>query len=374
MSADARAPQVQGPQAPQAPQARVALLAGGTGGHVFPGLAVAECLRDEGLDVVWFGTRAGLENRVAPQAGFAFETLRVGGVRGKKLLRRLAAPWVLSLAFWRMLAAFVRRRPALVLGMGGFVSAPGGVAAFVLGVPLVIHEQNAAPGLANRCLAPLSDRVLTGFPGVLEKRGATFVGNPLRRAVADRAPRAPRATDGELRLLVLGGSLGASVFNRVVPGALALMERALRPRTRQQTGRGHLRGAVERAAACGVEIEFFEFEDDVGALYEWGDLVLCRAGAMTVAEIAAAGIAAILVPYPHAVDDHQTHNARYLSERGAALLIPQRDLSERMLAGELARLQRDPEALQRMSRAAAALATPDAGRRVAQACLEQMRR
>ncbi|MDD9885960.1 MAG: undecaprenyldiphospho-muramoylpentapeptide beta-N-acetylglucosaminyltransferase [Gammaproteobacteria bacterium] len=367
MSADARRSQ------PAA--ARVALLAGGTGGHVFPGLAVAECLRDKGLDVVWFGTRTGLENRVAPAAGFVFETVRVGGVRGKKLLQRLAAPWVLSLAFWRMLAAFVRRRPALVLGMGGFVSAPGGVAAFVLGVPLVIHEQNAAPGLANRCLAPLSDRVLTGFPGVLEKRGATFVGNPLRRAVAARTARgAARARGGELRLLVLGGSLGASVFNRVVPRALALMERALRPRTRQQTGRGHLREAAECAGSCGVEIEFFEFEDDVGALYEWGDLVLCRAGAMTVAEIAAAGVAAILVPYPHAVDDHQTHNARYLSERGAAVLIPQRDLSAQALADELARLHRDPAALERMSRAAAALAAPNAGERVAEICVEEMKR
>ncbi|MDD9806356.1 MAG: glycosyltransferase, partial [Gammaproteobacteria bacterium] len=186
--------------------------------------------------------------------------------------------------------------------------------------------------------------------------------------------REPRARGGELRLLVLGGSLGASVFNRVVPRALALMERALRPRTRQQTGRGHLREAAECAGSCGVEIEFFEFEDDVGALYEWGDLVLCRAGAMTVAEIAAAGVAAILVPYPHAVDDHQTHNARYLSERGAAVLIPQRDLSAQALADELARLHRDPAALERMSRAAAALAAPNAGERVAEICVEEMKR
>ena len=356
-------------------QPLVVLLAGGTGGHVFPGLAVAECLRAEGLDVVWFGTPAGLERTVAPAAGFAFETVRVGGLRGKKLLNQIAAPWVLALALWRMLAAFVKRRPALVLGMGGFVAAPGGVAAFVLGVPLVIHEQNAAPGLTNRWLAPLSDRVLTGFPGVLEKRGATCVGNPLRRAIVERAGRHParRGREDELRLLVLGGSLGASVFNQMVPQALALMERASRPRTRQQTGRGHLQQAVECAGSCGVEIEFFEFDDDVGALYEWGDLVLCRAGAMTVAEITAVGIASILVPYPHAVDDHQMHNARYLSEHGAAVLIPQRELSAAALADELGRLCRDPESLERMSRAAAALAMTDAGERVAGICISEMK-
>ena len=355
----------------------VALLAGGTGGHVFPGLAVAERLRDAGAEVAWFGTARGLESAVAPAAGFAFDTAPVGGLRGAGAARKMLAPWTLSLAFWKMLAAFVRRRPALVLGMGGFVAGPGGVAAFVLGVPLVIHEQNAAPGLTNRWLAPLSRRVLTGFPRVLEKHGAAHVGNPLRRAFSARAaPRvlAQRARERAVRLLVLGGSLGAAALNRVAPRALALMPAALRPQVRQQTGRGHLREATENAAACGVAIEFFEFDDDVGALYEWCDLVLCRAGAITVAEIAAAGVAAILVPYPHAADDHQTHNARFLSERGAALLLPQRELSPRALADELARLCARPHLLDDMARAASRLATPGAAARVAEICLEEMRR
>lgn len=356
-------------------RALVVVLAGGTGGHVFPGLAVAERLRAAGAEVSWFGTAAGLESAVAPDAGFAFQSVRIAGLRGAGLARKALAPWTLSLAFWRMLAAFVRRRPALVLGMGGFVAAPGGVAAFVLGVPLVIHEQNASPGLTNRLLAPLSRRVLTGFPRVLEKYGGTHVGNPLRRALAARAPRAPRrARDRAVHLLVLGGSLGASILNRVVPRALALMPEARRPRVRQQTGRGRLREAASAAAACGVALELFEFDDDVASLYDWSDLVLCRAGAITVAEIAAAAAAAILVPYPHAVDDHQTHNARFLSERGAAVLLPQRDLSPRALADELERLCARPRLLDDMARAAARLATPDACARVAAVCLEEMRR
>ncbi len=348
------------------------LLAGGTGGHVFPGLAVAERLRAAGAEVSWFGTAAGLESEVAPGAGFAFETVRVGGLRGTGPVRKLLAPWTLSLAFWRMLAVFVRRRPALVLGMGGFAAAPGGVAAFVLGVPLVIHEQNAAPGLVNRWLAPLSKRVLTGFPRVLEKHGGTHVGNPLRRALIGRA--APRARAGVLRLFVLGGSLGAAVLNRVVPRAIALMNPALRPRVRQQTGRGRLQEALESAAACGADVEFFEFDEDVGSLYAWSDLVLCRAGAITVAELAAFAAAAILVPYPHAADDHQTHNARFLSERGAAVLMPQSEFSPRTLARELERLCANPRLLGDMARAARRLAVPDAAARVAGVCLEEIGR
>ena len=350
---------------------RIVILAGGTGGHVFPGLAVAERLRAAGAEVSWFGTESGLESDVAPQAGFAFQTLRVGGLRGTGLVRKVLAPWTLSLAFWRTLAAFVARRPALVLGMGGFVAAPGGVAAFVLGVPLVIHEQNAVPGLTNRLLAPLSTRVLTGFPGVLEKHGATHVGNPLRRALGRR--RAKREREGALRLLVLGGSLGASILNRMVPRALALMPAARRPRVRQQTGRGRLREAADAAAECGVALELFEFDDDVASLYAWSDLVLCRGGAITVAEITAAGVAAIVVPYPHAVDDHQMHNARFLSERGAAVLLPQRDLSPRTLACELERLGAHPRLLDDMAHAAARLATPDACARAAAVCLEEMK-
>ena len=352
----------------------ILIMAGGTGGHVFPALAVAEQLRDWGVDVVWMGTRKGLEARVVPAAGFPVDWLKVSGLRGKGWLQRALAPFMLTWAFMQALRIVARRKPGAVLGMGGFVTGPGGVSAWLLRRPLLIHEQNALAGFTNRLLAHLATRVMEAFPDTFPTaRQAQHTGNPLRAAITALPTPEVRlaARSGPLRLLVLGGSLGARAINRLLPEALLRIAAAQRPDVWHQAGRSHFDEVPQAYQRCGVAARVVPFIEDMAEAYGWADLVLCRAGAMTIAELAAAGVGAILVPYPHAVDDHQTHNARYLADAGAALLIQQQELHAENLATLLGELGADRARLLKMAQAARALAKPDATERVARACLEQ---
>lgn len=349
----------------------IAVVAGGTGGHIFPALVVARCLCKRGIAILWLGSRDGLEAELIPAQGFLFESVNVRGLRGKGFNAWLLAPLWLSFSFWRVLRIFLQQRPLAVLGMGGFVSAPGGVAAFVANIPLLIHEQNAVAGLANRLLKPLSKRVLTGFPDVLLSKRTSYVGNPVRDSFASLSPHSYRDSAEKLRLLVVGGSLGAAVFNRVVPRAVARMEAQFRPRVKHQCGRGRMDEMRESVAAAAVAIECFEFEERMDELYRWADIVLCRAGAMTVAEVATAGVAAIMVPFPHAVDDHQTANARFLSDAGGAILMPEQQFTATSLAATLTRYSRDKLQLKRIAAQAFVLATHGSGERIAAICCEE---
>jgi UDP-N-acetylglucosamine--N-acetylmuramyl-(pentapeptide) pyrophosphoryl-undecaprenol N-acetylglucosamine transferase len=354
----------------------IAIMAGGTGGHVFPALAVAEHLRAEGLEVFWIGTHRGMEARLVPEHGFPLEWIGIEGLRGKGLATLALAPFRLVTALWQAARILLRRRPAAVLGMGGFASGPGGLTARMLGLPLVIHEQNRVPGLTNQWLARIATSVFEAFPGSFPAaRRAVACGNPVRAEIAALpAPDERLGTrlqgPGPRRLLVLGGSLGAQALNRTLPRALALISARERPQVRHQAGERTLTEAQSGYAEAGVAADVTPFIADMAEAYAWADLVVCRAGALTISELAAVGLPAILVPYPHAVDDHQTGNARYLAEAGAALLIPQPDLTPATLAKQLGVLLGSPARLLDMARAARALAQPDAAAQVAAACRE----
>ena len=348
-------------------------MAGGTGGHVMPALAVAEHLRDEGWRVVWLGTRAGMEARLAVEKGFAMAWVKVAGVRGKGLVAKVLLPMNLLLAFWQAARAIFRERPDVALGLGGYVAFPGGMMASLLGKPLLIHEQNAVAGLTNKVLSHVADRVLLGLPlatcnSPLAK--GEWVGNPVRPEIAALPAPAQRLAgrDGPLRLLVVGGSLGAAALNERVPQALARIPVPLRPQVRHQSGRQHLDVLKGHYAGAGVEAECMDFIADMAAAYAWADVVICRAGALTVAEIAASGSAALFVPFPFAVDDHQTANARFLANTGAAWLMQQTELAPEALAAWLQGLTRE-EILARAAKARA-LAKPDATARVAEVVKE----
>jgi len=344
------------------------IMAGGTGGHVFPALAVADCLRADGWRVVWLGARTGMEATLVPQRGHAMAWIRFSGLRGKGLLAKLALPLNLLVAFWQSLRAIRAHRPDVVLGMGGYIAFPGGMMAALLGRPLVIHEQNSIAGLANRVLAGVADRILVAFPGALPR--SRLVGNPVRDAIASVPAPAARfaGRSGPLRVLVVGGSLGAAALNEIVPKALALLPPDARPRVTHQSGARHLDALRANYAAAGVEGNIVAFIDEMDQAYADADVVLCRAGATTVAELAAAGVAAILVPFPFAVDDHQTTNARHLADPGAAILIQQRELTPEKLAEVLRGLSR--RELLAMAEKARGLGRPDAARAVAEACIE----
>ncbi|MEK7323334.1 MAG: UDP-N-acetylglucosamine--N-acetylmuramyl-(pentapeptide) pyrophosphoryl-undecaprenol N-acetylglucosamine transferase [Pseudomonadota bacterium] len=397
---------------------RVMIMAGGTGGHVFPALAVAAELRARGAEVFWLGTRRGLEAKLVPAAGIPMEWISVAGIRGKGGLALLLAPFQIMRAAAQVLAVIFRQRPTVVLGMGGFVTGPGGVVTWLLRKPLVIHEQNSIAGMTNRLLAPLAQRVCAAFPDTFNQisffhlplsrkrerdgvrafdheprtRGerseggvgvkaagrtaaqkVLHTGNPVRREIAELPAPEQRfaARGGAINLLVLGGSLGARALNETVPAAMALM--TTRPTVRHQTGGRHLDEARAAYQNAGVTARIEPFIDDMAAAYAWADLVVCRAGALTVAELAAAGVGALLVPYPHAVDDHQTHNAHYLVQAQAALVVQQRDLTPARLVELLTPYCEDATARPRllaMAQAARRLARTDAAALVAEQCLE----
>ena len=350
----------------------VVIMAGGTGGHVFPAIAVARRLKTYRVDMLWLGTQDGLESRTAPKEGIQFIGLHIKGLRGKGILNWLIAPWILSMAFWKILLQFIKQRPSLVLGMGGFVAAPGGVAAYILGIPLIIHEQNAIAGLTNKYLAYLSQRVLCGFPDVFKSKNMLWVGNPVRaEMIAEPLAVAPHE-QRKLHLLIIGGSLGAHFFNQTVPEAIKLIEEKQRPEVKHQTGRGHLQETLSCISALKNHYQAFEFEERMDELYRWADLILCRAGAMTLAEISAAGRAAILVPYPHAVDDHQSANARHLVEKNAAIMVQQDQLTATKLADLLRGFINDRESLNKMSAAIKEAAVLDADQKIADICMAEM--
>jgi UDP-N-acetylglucosamine--N-acetylmuramyl-(pentapeptide) pyrophosphoryl-undecaprenol N-acetylglucosamine transferase len=343
------------------------VMAGGTGGHIMPGLAVAERLREQGWRIAWMGNPDGMEAKLTAGRGYEMAWVHFTALRGKGLARALLLPFNLLHGFSQAWSQLKRIRPDVVLGMGGYVSFPGGMMAVLRGIPLVLHEQNSVAGLANRVLAGVADRILSGFPAVLKK--ADWVGNPVRPEIAVLpAPTLRYAHhEGPLRILVVGGSLGAQALNEAVPKALALIPENERPLVMHQAGEKHLPMLTSLYLSAGVKADCVAFINDMAAAYAWADLVICRAGALTVAELAAAGVASLLVPYPHAVDDHQTANARFLSNAGAAILLPQAQLTPERLA-DIRNLSRGQ--LAQMAEKARDLARPEATAAVAQACTE----
>ncbi|MFC3033060.1 undecaprenyldiphospho-muramoylpentapeptide beta-N-acetylglucosaminyltransferase [Pseudoalteromonas fenneropenaei] len=345
---------------------RLLVVAGGTGGHIFPGIAVAEELKARGWQVSWIGTADRMEAEVVPKHGIEIDFIQVKGVRGNGIKRLLGAPWMVIKAVRAAMAVIKQRRPDVILAMGGYVTGPVGVAAKLCGVPLVIHEQNAIAGMSNRYLAKLANRVLAAFPGAFSN--AEVVGNPVRASVAAITAKAPAQP---LHVLIVGGSLGAEVFNEVLPPVLAELNQEVAIAVRHQTGKGHcgkVQSAYQAVAMSNAQVD--EFIHDMDAAYAWADLVICRAGALTVSEIAAAGKMALFVPYPHAVDDHQTANARFLVEGKAAHLLAQKDFNREQIMAILRPYISDPAQIGPLATAAKALATINASTRVADVCEE----
>ena len=346
------------------------VMAGGTGGHVFPGLAVADLLKSRGWNVVWMGNPDGMEAKLVPSRGYEMAWVRFGALRGKGFLRKLSLPINLFSGCWQAFKEMRRVKPDVVLGMGGYITVPGGLMAVLTGRPLVVHEQNSIAGLANRMLAKIAKRVVCGFPSALPK--SVWSGNPVRREIADLPAPAARMADrlesGEpLRLLVLGGSLGAAALNEMVPQGVALLPESDRPVIVHQAGAKHLEQLEKNYEAAGVRANCVAFVEDMAGAYEWADLVICRSGALTVAELAAAGVASILVPFPFAVDDHQTYNAKFLASAGGAVLLPQNEMTPESVS--LLRNYSRGQLLQ-MAEKARALAKPDAAAEVARVCEE----
>ncbi len=346
------------------------LMAGGTGGHIFPALAVAQSLKQQGHQVVWLGSKDSMEERLVPQHGITLETIAMKGVRGNGLKRKLMLPFTL----WQTVQAakdiIQRHRIDAVIGFGGFVTFPGGMAAKFLGVPIVIHEQNAVAGLSNKVLAKWAARVLYAFPKAFEQYPDGLVGNPVRAEIAQLPEPKQRFAErsGSLNVLVVGGSLGAQVLNEIVPQALAMLPEAQRPHVTHQSGRNKLDALKQAYAQANVQAQCIEFVDDMVSAYRDADIVICRAGALTIAELTAAGVGALLVPYPHAVDDHQTANARFMVSAQAGLLLPQSELTAAKLAEVLAGLTR--ETCLQWAEQARTLALPNSADDVARIAIE----
>jgi UDP-N-acetylglucosamine--N-acetylmuramyl-(pentapeptide) pyrophosphoryl-undecaprenol N-acetylglucosamine transferase len=355
----------------------ILIMAGGTGGHVFPALALARLLREKAFEVVWLGTERGLEARLIPAEGIALELLSVAGLRGKGVLAWLAAPLRLTVALVQALRIMRRHQPLVVVGLGGFVTGPGGVAAWLTRRPLVIHEQNAVAGFTNRCLAHLARVVLEAFPDSFGRDvHARLIGNPVRRDISAVPPPRERFASraGPMRLLVFGGSQGAARLNAVVPFALARLAGGLAFDVRHQAGERWVEEGRASYARAAVRADVRPFIEDMAEAYAWADLVICRAGALTVSELAAVGIGAVLVPFPGAVDDHQAHNAQYLVRAGAAVVIADRELTAERLAAELERLCAGRGRLLSMAERARQLSTPHAADELADSCLELIAR
>ncbi|QNP57875.1 undecaprenyldiphospho-muramoylpentapeptide beta-N-acetylglucosaminyltransferase [Paenacidovorax monticola] len=344
------------------------IMAGGTGGHIFPGLAVAEELRARGWRVHWLGAPGSMESRIVPPQGFAFEPVDFSGVRGKGPVTLALLPLRLLRAFWQALAVVRRVKPDVVVGLGGYITFPGGMMAVLAGKPLVLHEQNSIAGMANKVLAGVADRVFTAFPNVFKK--GLWVGNPLRQAFTRQAEPAERfaGRQGPLKLLVVGGSLGARALNEVVPQALALIPAGQRPVATHQSGAAQIDQLREHYAKAGVEATLTPFIDDTATAFAEADVIVCRAGASTVTEIAAVGAAAVFVPFPAAVDDHQTTNAQFLVQAGGGWLVQQRDLTPGGLAQMLQNMERST--LVERAQRAKTMQKTQATREVVTACEE----
>lgn len=352
---------------------KILIVAGGTGGHVFPGLAVAEALQKQGVEVAWVGTRQGIEARVVEQAGIPIYFINIQGIRGNGLIRLLKAPLSIAKAFWQALKIFKHYSPDVILTMGGYVTGPVGLAAWCRRIPIVLHEQNAIFGLTNRLLKPFANKTMVAFPGMHKQRHAIQVGNPIRQELVSLALQNKASTKvATLRVLVLGGSLGALALNRVVPVALALMPEAERVSVWHQTGQPHLAVTQQCYQDAQVSGKLMPFVEDMAAAYQWADIVIGRAGALTISEITALGLPSILVPYPFAVDDHQTANAAALAKAGGTVLIQQSELTPQRLADTLKEFQADDFRLN-MGRIAKQFAKPNATKTVAMICLEVYR-
>lgn len=353
-------------------------MAGGTGGHIYPALAVAEYLTSKGLNIIWLGTEAGMESRVIPKHGYPLVKINVTGMRGKGFVRFLSAPVMLIRALLQALTAMVQIKPAAVLGMGGFVSGPGGLAAWIMGVPLYIHEQNAIAGLTNRILSPLAKLTMQGFPGAFRKNNRVrTTGNPVRKELLNiRSPEVRLAEHNMdvMNVLVLGGSLGAKNLNEILPQAMVCLSNNVRLEIWHQTGEKHIEAtkSLYQQVTNRTDIRIHPYIEDMAEAYEWADLVVCRAGALTIAELCVAGVASVLVPYPHAVDDHQKANGRYMVEAGCAIMNDESSLDGKTLAYILTELYQSRGRLIDMARKAHDLAIPHATEAVGNLCLESI--
>lgn len=349
---------------------KVLIMAGGTGGHVFPALAAAKELQARGCTVDWFGTRLGIEAQIVPAHHIPIHYLTITGIRGKGFNALILAPGKILLAVWQAKKILRVLKPNVVLGMGGYASGPGGIAARILGIPLVIHEQNARPGTTNKWLAKIATRVLTAFPNVFER--ALCIGNPVRAEITQLAPPEERFKNrcGPLRLLILGGSLGAKALNELVPQTLAQITTEGQWQIKHQTGKNHLLTTQELYRQVQVNAEVVPFIDDMAAALGWADLVVCRSGALTVSELSAAGVGSILIPFPHAIDDHQTANANWLVSLGAAVLYQQNELTIEVLKELLTDFANNRDKILVMASAARSGALPAAAQACADCCLE----
>lgn len=350
---------------------RVMIMAGGTGGHIYPALAVAEKLQAKGCQIFWMGTPKGLEATIIPKTTIPIYWISISGLRGKGFLSLFMAPFKLTIALIQAMRILLKIKPAVVLGMGGFVTGPGGLVSRLFRIPLVIHEQNAIAGLTNRWLSKIATRVLEAFPQSFLNIKATLTGNPVRQNITNILPPEKRISEpGALRILIIGGSLGAVILNEMLPAAVAKIDIHKRPKLWHQTGIKNIEHAKFQYQQAHIDAELAPFIENMNEAYEWADLVICRAGALTISELMNVGMASILIPYPHAVDDHQTHNARYLVNHQAAIMIPQAQLSPSIMADLICDLADHREQVVAMANRARACAKPMAADQVADICLE----
>jgi len=352
----------------------ILIMAGGTGGHVYPALAVADNLKERGFELFWLGTSKGMEAKVVPNHGYPLLKINVSGVRGNGLLRLLFTPFMLVIALFQALMIMIKVRPVVVLGMGGFASGPGGIAAWLMRIPLLIHEQNAIAGLTNQLLAPFAVSIMAAFPGAFKDSSKlTITGNPVRNDIVNLPvpeERFANRNTNKLKILILGGSLGAKKINEVIPETLSGLASDYKFEVKHQCGERHLVDTEAAYKKYNVNVELMPFINDMAEVYAWADIIVCRAGALTIAELAASGIGSILIPFPYAVDDHQTENAKYLSSEGAAILIQEAKLNSEKLKKILVSLFSAPEELMQMAVKARALSKPTATDDVAKICME----
>ncbi len=352
----------------------ILIMAGGTGGHVYPALAVADRLKEKGFHLFWLGTSKGMESNVVPNHGYPLLKINVAGVRGNGILRLLFTPFMLLIALFQALMIMIKVRPVAVLGMGGFASGPGGIAAWLMRIPLLIHEQNAIAGLTNKLLAPFAVSIMAAFPGAFkESKKLTITGNPVRKDIVNLPEPESRYANRDsktLKILILGGSLGAKKLNEFIPDTLFSLASEYQFEIKHQCGERHIDATESIYKDHDINVEVMPFINNMAEVYAWADIVICRAGALTIAELAATGIASILIPFPYAVDDHQTENAKYLSEKDAAILIQESQLNIDKLKELLLKFCHAPEKLKQMAIKARSLAKPQATNDVATLCME----
>lgn len=351
----------------------VMIMAGGTGGHIYPALAVADYLKERGTDILWLGTKKGMESKIVPEHGYPLFYLEISGVRGKGLIKKLIAPFIIFKAVFQSLSIMKKQKPAAVLGMGGFASGPGGIAAYILGIPLCIHEQNSVAGLTNKLLKPFAHLVMQAFPNSFDaSKKVITTGNPVRKEIIEIETKELEKNKAAINILIIGGSLGAKKLNNIVPKTLIKLDKKMDFNVRHQCGEKHQDETVKLYKELKLEASVEPFIKDMALAYQWADLIICRAGAMTIAEISIVGIPAVLIPYPYAVDDHQSANARYLSEQNLAILIQESEMTETSLLQAIEELSKSSEYLNELTVKIRKMGKPKATQMVAEKCLEVM--